>query len=457
MTDSTTTITGALSDLSAEGIARGIGSLVSNDRLKAGVRLPTVRELATALDVSPTTVGDAWQILRRQRVIDTEGRRGSFVRSRNAGPSIRYWRVPTTGDAVKYDLCSGVPDAGLLPNPLAAISELDESPAVASYLDRPVVSELEDLLRTRWPFTPDKITILNGAMDALDRLIAAMVTIGDKVGISDPGFPPLFDMLDLAGAETLPIPLDDEGLDPDAVRTALDSGMSLLIVQPRAHNPTGVSMSKRRRDELAILFAGRPVLIFEDDHSGDVSGTELHSLGTVIPDQVVHVRSFSKSHGPDFRLAAVGGASEAIALVEHRRMLGPSWTSRLLQKVLFTMLSDPDTEASVRAASGVYAARRSAAVGGLGERGVAVGGAHGLNMWVPVREEALAVPMLAAHGIGVARGRPFMLDSPNQEFIRITTSALDHNRYETQEILDRLAEASFGESSAFDELNGGHR
>ena len=205
------------------------------------------------------------------------------------------------------------------------------------------------------------------------------------------------------------------------------------------------------------MIAGRRVLVFEDDHSGGVSGTELYSLGTLVPDQVVHVRSFSKSHGPDFRLAAVGGASEAIALVEHRRMLGPSWTSRLLQKVLFTMLSDPDTETSVNAASGIYASRRSAVVEGLGDRGVAVGGAHGLNVWVPVREEALAVPMLAAHGIGVARGRPFMLDAPDQEFIRVTTSALDHNRDETQEILDRLAEASFGESSPFDELNGGHR
>jgi len=454
MADSTTTITGAVSDLSAEGIARGIGMLVSDDRLSAGTRLPTVRELATALDVSPTTVGDAWQILRRHRVIDTEGRRGSFVRSRNTGPTIRYWRVPATGDTIKIDLCSGVPDARLLPNPLAAINELNESPVVASYLERPVVSELEDLLRARWPFEPQKLTILNGAMDALDRLIAAMVTVGDKVGISDPGFPPLFDMVDLAGAETLPLPLDDEGLDPDAVRRAVDAGMSVLIIQPRAHNPTGISMTEQRRDDLAAVLTGRSVLIFEDDHSGDVSGAELHSFGTALPDQVVHVRSFSKSHGPDFRLAAVGGTAEAITLVERRRMLGPSWTSRLLQKVLFTMLDSPVTVASVTRASAMYASRRAAVVEGLDARGVPVGGANGLNVWMPVREEATAVPMLAAHGIGVARGKPFRLGSHGQEFIRVTTSALEDHR---QEILDRLAEASFGESNLTEELNGGHR
>jgi DNA-binding transcriptional MocR family regulator len=454
MTDSTRTITGAVSDLSAEGIARGIGMLVSNDSLSAGTRLPTVRELATALDVSPTTVGDAWQILRRHRLIDTEGRRGSFVRSRAAGPTIRYWSVPTTGNTVKVDLCSGVPDARLLPNPLIAINELDESPIVTSYLERPVVSALEELLRSTWPFEPQKLTILNGAMDALDRLITATVTVGDKVGISDPGFPPLFDMLDLAGAETLPISLDDEGLDPQAVQDAVEAGLTLLIIQPRAHNPTGISMTRRRRDELAAVLADRPVLVFEDDHSGDVSGAELHSLGSMIPDQVVLVRSFSKSHGPDFRLAAVGGASETITAIERRRMLGPTWTSRLLQEVLLTMLSSQGTADSVANAAAIYAERRAAAIKGLNERGVSVGGTHGLNIWIPVREEAIAVPMLAAHGIGVARGRPFRLRPHGQEFIRVTTGALDDGR---QEILDRLTEASFGESTLTEDLNGGHR
>jgi DNA-binding FadR family transcriptional regulator len=128
----TKTIADAITDPSPDGIARGIGFLVSSDTLPAGTRLPTVRELADALDVSPTTVGDAWQILRRHRVIDTEGRRGSFVRDTSSGPTIRYWQVPSTGDAIRIDLGSGVPDARLLPNPLPVMRELEESPVVAS-------------------------------------------------------------------------------------------------------------------------------------------------------------------------------------------------------------------------------------------------------------------------------------------------------------------------------------
>jgi DNA-binding transcriptional MocR family regulator len=454
MPDRTQTIVDAISDLSAEGIARGIGTLTTSNTLPAGSRLPTVRDLADALDVSPTTVGDAWQILRRRRVIDTEGRRGSFVRDIPNGPTNRYWRVPSTGDSIRIDLGSGVPDAELLPNPLAVLNQVKELPVVASYLARPVLTELEEVLRDRWPFEPDRMTILNGAMDALDRLIQAAVSVGDRVGISDPGFPPLYDMLDLAGAVTIPLSLDAAGLKPDAVQRAVRDGMTLLITQPRAHNPTGVSMTIDRRDELASILAGQSVLVVEDDHSGAVSNAEMASLGSVIPEQVIHVMSFSKSHGPDFRLAAVGGASDPIALVERRRMLGPSWSSRLLQRVLCAMLTSPDVEASVKAASAIYASRRALMVNGLEARNITVGGCHGLNIWIPVQDEATAVPMLAAHGIGVARGRPFRLVRDDNHFIRVTTSAIREN---AEEIIGRLAEASAGYLDEQLSENGGRR
>jgi len=291
-------------------------------------------------------------------------------------------------------------------------------------------------------------------MDAVDRLIQATVTVGDRVGISDPGFPPLFDMLDLAGAVTIPLPLDDAGLVPDAVERAVDEGMSLLIVQPRAHNPTGVSMTSGRRDDLTAILAGRPVLIIEDDHSGAVSGTDLNSLGTEIPDQVIHIRSFSKSHGPDFRLAAVGGCSSPISLVERRRMLGPSWTSRLLQSILARMLTSAEIEAAITTTAGVYATRRAAVVDRLTSHGIEIAGAHGLNIWLPVNSEATAVPMLAAHGIGVARGRPFRLEATEQDHIRVTTSALDT---EFDNVTARLAEASIGRLDDSPIQNGGRR
>ena len=57
----------------------------------------------------------------------------------------------------------------------------------------------------------------------------------------------------------------------------------------------------------------------------------------------MHIRSFSKSHGPDLRLAAVGGAGDVVTAVANRRLLGPGWSSRILQAVLLELLRDPAT------------------------------------------------------------------------------------------------------------------
>ncbi|MFX9858901.1 hypothetical protein ABTP71_18440, partial [Acinetobacter baumannii] len=92
------------------------------------------------------------------------------------------------------------------------------------------------------------------------------------------------------------------------------------------------------------------VVVIEDDHSGLICSAPDVTLARWIPGQVVHVRSFSKSHGPDLRIAALGGPAHIVERVVSRRMLGPGWTSRLLQTVLLGLLTDDGAVARVRTA-----------------------------------------------------------------------------------------------------------
>ena len=261
------------------------------------------------------------------------------------------------------DICELEEEGGaeeLLPDLGGALLQATDDHQVTSYLDRPVLPALEVELRRRWPFDPGRITLLDGAQDALDRLIDATVNFGDRVIVETPTFPPVLDMLELAGAEVIGVPVDPEGPVVGAVEAALDRGPTVAIVQPRAHNPSGVAFSETRAAQLAARFAEHDVLVIEDDHSGMVAGAQLHSLGVHRPDRTVHVHSFSKSHGPDLRLAAVGGPSEIIDAVVRRRQLGPSWTSRLLQRILLGLLTDPVADAAVRDAEQTYLVRRRA-------------------------------------------------------------------------------------------------
>jgi DNA-binding transcriptional MocR family regulator len=416
-------ISGAVDDRSARGIAAAVSRLVTAGSLPAGTRLPTVRDVARELGVSPTTVSEAWQSLARAGAIRTRGRSGTFV----AGPVLprgdwRYTQLGRPGTPVVRDLSTGVPDHDLLPDLTEALRRIGDGRLTTSYLDEPVLPALEAVLRERWPFPPERITVVDGALDALDRILGAVVRFGDHVLVENPTFAPILDLLQTVGATVVGVPLDDRGLEPAALASALrDYRPAALVLQPRAHNPTGVSMPAERAAELAAVLTEHPdVLVIEDDHAGDIASAPPVSIGRHRPDGTVHVASFSKSHGPDLRLAAVGGPASVAGAVADRRLLGPGWSSRLLQGVLLDLLTDPAAAAQVAAARDAYASRRGALLTELAGRGVAANAADGINLWLAVDDQQLAMVALAAHGIAVAPGAPFCVTPLRADHVRVT-------------------------------------
>ena len=252
--------------------------------------------------------------------------------------------------------------------------------------------------------------------------------MGDAVVVEDPTFPPIVDMLELQGARLIGVRCDASGIVPSDLERALAEDPVALFVQPRAQNPTGAAMTAERRDELTKLLADSDMIIVEDDHSGSISGTDLHSFGERVPDRVVHIRSYSKSHGPDLRLAALGGPAPLLDPVIQRRHLGPSWTSRLLQQVLLELLADTQGQEHVAEAAVAYTRRRRSFIEHLVKRGVPdeafLDPGTGMNVWLQVSDEQSTVAELASQGIGVAPGRPFMVTTSDQDYIRVTTATL---------------------------------
>ena len=68
----------------------------------------------------------------------------------------------------------------------------------------------------------------------------------DRVVVETPTFPPLLDMLELAGADIVGVPVDAEGLEPGGLADALAEPTRAIFVQPRAHNPTGAAFTTAR-------------------------------------------------------------------------------------------------------------------------------------------------------------------------------------------------------------------
>jgi DNA-binding transcriptional MocR family regulator len=418
-------LTSAIEQRTPTGIAAGLGRLIASGRLKAGDRLPTVRSLAIELGVSPATVSQAWQALGAAGLIVSRGRNGTFVREHGAERMLSRSRPATGPSQPGLDLSRGTPDPLLLPALGPALSRVSQRAGTPSYLDLPIIPELLALLEETWPYKADAFTIVNGALDALSRSLEQVTRFGDRVVVENPGFPPFFDLLDQLGLEAIPVQLDEHGIVPASLEAALSLSPSVVILQPRAHNPTGASMTAERAEQLAGILAGSPrVVVIEDDHSGDISTAPEVSLGTWLPERVLRIRSYSKSHGPDLRIAALGGPAKLIDLVVARRMLGPGWTSRMLQTILFDLLTDAGSIAEVAHARETYAARQRALTDALGSLGVTTRLADGINAWLPVADEQSAIMELAASGIGVAGGSAFFVDDPGQAFVRVTAGAL---------------------------------
>jgi DNA-binding transcriptional MocR family regulator len=405
------------------GIASTIARLITSGDLAPGDRLPTVRELASDLGVSPATVSHAWQALAGVGLIISRGRSGTFVRAeRTTWLPPRSRNLTELPDA-RLDLSAGTPDPLLLPDLGPALSRVSSRAGTLNYFDEPVIPELGRLLLDTWPFVPGTLTIVDGAMDAISRSLDLLLKFGDRVIVENPGFPPLFDLLEHYGIERLPVELDSHGIRPESLAQALKASPAAIVLQPRTQNPSGVSMTADRARELARVLSssksGAQTMIIEDDHSGEISSSADVSLGSYLPDRVIHIRSFSKSHGPDLRIAAVGGPAGFMDRLIARRILGPGWTSRMLQGILFDLLTDSKTVGQVRDARRTYHERQRAIAAALRSRGIPVESADGINLWLRVEDERNAVVQLAAAGIRVSAGTPF-LSSPGGQFVRVT-------------------------------------
>ena len=411
----------------SRGLADAVSGAIRDDILANGDRMPPIRLVARALQLSPTTVTSAWGLLVRGGLLHTDGRRGTVVairsgtaRRQSGDEPARYRRAVDRTSLFEVDLATGVPDPALLPGLAAALRSIPERRALNSYLDDDVLPELVLALRQDWPYSPDRFTVVDGAMDAMDQIATQLLRFGDKVVVEHPGFPPLLDRLESAGVHFVGIGLDREGLVVSELKAALALGIRVVFLQPRAHNPTGTSYSPRRMAELAELLRDTDVVVVEDDSTGAISSSPAVSIGSHLPGQTLHIRSFSKSHGPDLRLAAMSGPETLIDRIAERRRLGQGWTSRLLQSVLLDLLTRPDSVAQVDRAREIYGRRREDLVLALAEQGVEVAARDGLNIWLPVLDETAALLQLAARRIGAAAGRPFAARAGDAPYLRIT-------------------------------------
>jgi len=408
----------------ANDIFETIRSQVQAQQLSPGQTLPPVRQLASELGVNRNTVAAAYKRLVAAGVAETRGRLGTVV-CETAGPGEQEGGI---GHSRLTDLSSGNPNPLWLPDPALALAQRQSR--LRLYGDAPVDPTFQGVAY-RWLAddcpSPPEIDLAHGAVDAVERLLAAYLVSGDKVAVESPCFISSINTLRIAGLQAVGVPVDEQGMQAGGLDAALAKGVQAVLITPRAHNPTGASVSAERAAQIrAVLDRYPQVLVLVDDHFALLSDAKFPQVIPPSSRRWALIRSVSKALGPDLRLAAVGSDRETSLRLRLRLASGTTWVSHLLQDIAHTCLTSSQVGEQIERARADYTRRRDLLIDALSTHGIqALQPCDGLNVWVPIDQDVEPVILhLAQRGWVVRSGTGFTVQEPVRG-IRITISMMD--------------------------------
>jgi DNA-binding transcriptional MocR family regulator len=388
-------------------IANAIEQQIRQGDLLQNASLPSVRDLARQLAVSPNTVAGAYRMLRDSGLVTTDGRRGTRV-SEPASTIAEHGFVLPEGLG---DMASGNLDAALLPTPDPdwLLHNVKQN-GFDQFGDDPQLLGLASDWLDSQQLPSEHVGVYCGALDAVERALRARCRPGATVLIEDPCWPPLRDLL--AGLQLKPgiLSMDSHGAlvpTPEVLH-----GAAAVVLTPRAHNPTGCSFDTRRWQQWAeaMQHAAHTLLVI-DDHWGPLSQAPTID-SQPLPQHWLYVLSTSKFIGPDLRVSITGASASLHREMQRQQRVGPRWVSLLLQRLTAHLWSGMLQADSLREVGAVYRHRRQALLEALEAKGVKLSGpGEGLHLWLPVIDETSTVQALAAAGWAVQSGQPFRLQS----------------------------------------------
>jgi DNA-binding transcriptional MocR family regulator len=401
-------------------LASQFEGLVRQGRIPPDALLPPVREVARALHVSPGTAAAAYKALRARGLVTTDGRRGTRVAPRPA--QREYSETPAPPGTV--DLQVANPDPRLLPDlrPLFTRIRVRSDSYGGIHFDEELME------RTRAAFAADgveasNLIVTSGAISTIYRALRTCLSAGEKVAVEDPGFNEHHASVRAHSMVPVPVAMDEQGMLPASLSAALRGGARGIIATARCQSPTGAALTRARAGELRAVLAAHPdVAVLVDDYNSLITNAPYFDFMGRDRARWLVVRSFNKPLAPDLRVAVAAADAETADRLRREQWLADGWISGYLQRAAAAALASRAAQSIMARARKTYDERRSALLHSLAERGIEARGATGLNVWVPVADEAAAVRGLLERGWCVRAGARYRLLSGPA--IRITTARL---------------------------------
>ncbi len=348
-------------------IVQGLRGLIEDGSMRAGTKVPSIRQFAQVHGVSVYTVVEAYDRLVAQGFLVSRPHSGFFVRRRGRGGPADSVHPKDPGGATAFDAlwylrkifenrhlsmkpgCGWLPDAWLfedgLKRSLRALAGDDVG--LGGYGDPKGYPQLRALMRDTLAeqevaVVPEQVLLTQGSSQALDLVARRLVRPGDAVLVDDPGYANLLFSLRYLGAKLLGVPRTPGGYDLAALEALLaEHRPKVFFTQPRLHSPTGSVAPLSQLHRLLQLAERHDFTIVENDIYADLDPTPRPSLaGLDQLTRVVHISSFSKTISPNLRVGYVVADPDLVEDLAQLKMIAGLTSSEFAERLVYGALTE---------------------------------------------------------------------------------------------------------------------
>jgi GntR family transcriptional regulator/MocR family aminotransferase len=369
---------------------------IMDGRLRPGQRVPSTRSLAKELSISRIPVLSAYEQLYAEGYLETFVGAGTCVARAIPGEALippQRTPQPKKPQSAPRRISQRVATLKTAPQTWAdnqgafriGLPALDHFPSTAwsklihrharnppighmvygspmGYL--PLREAIAEYLSTVRAVRCDasQVLITTGSQQGLQICAHALLEAKDRVWMEDPGYPGARQALRTAGADIVPVPVDDEGLNVDA-GIRLSKNARAIYISPSHQFPLGVTMSAARRMQLLSWAARTGAWIIEDDYDSEFrfGGRPLASLqGMDTDDRVIYVGTFSKVMFPALRVGYIVAPKDLIQAFATIRDAFDTFSSTLYQAALADFITEGQFARHIRRMRALYLERRTA-------------------------------------------------------------------------------------------------
>lgn len=434
-------------------IAESIAVAIQSGELAPGQKLPPQRHLADRLGVTVGTVSRAYAEAERQGWVSARVGSGTFVRGNEAPSGQDFLASRPVEDGI-IDLSLSLPP----PHPMRAASlgrvlhEIADQPAILQRAveyqpDRGVPAHREQL--AAWmthlgmPTTPEPLIVTQGGQHGITLALQALTRPGERIAADALTYPGLITAASQAHLKPLGVPMDDQGMDMDALaRLCTQQPPRLVYVTPDQNNPTGTPLSEDRRERLVALARRHDFWIVEDgvQYLPEAErGTPIYRLA---PERTLFIFSTAKVLAGGLRIGTLltpPALRERVATA----LRAQSWMAPpLMVEAVCRWVASEESDTLLEWLIEELGERQRMARERLAGHTVS-GRPHGNNLWLPLPEgmrSAVLAEALARRGVLVSSAEPFCVGSePAPQALRLCLSAAA-SRDALAQALDILAE-----------------